>query len=160
MPADIQYVDANVLLAYVLEEDDRAPVVEQLLREAAEGNRRLITSTVSIVEVAFGAEKAKGGALDPGTLLTIDNLWSGGLPVGLAEASTRIMYEARDLARAARAQNRKLTPNDAIHLATAVRVEGGRPLHIREERDTVVKTRWNRSRRAHRRADAASLRAR
>jgi predicted nucleic acid-binding protein len=118
MPAE-QYVDANVLLAYVLEEEG-APVVEQLLLEADKGDRRLLTSTVSIVEVAFGAETAKGGALDPGTLSTIDNLWSGGRPVALADASIRTMYEARDIAREARRRNRRLTPRDAIHLATAV----------------------------------------
>ena len=118
MPAE-QYLDANVLLAYVLEEEG-APVVEQLLLEADQGDRKLLTSTVSIVEVAFGAETAKESALDPGTLSTIDSLWSGGQPVGLADASIRTMYQARDIAREARRRNRRLTPRDAIHLATAV----------------------------------------
>lgn len=123
MPAELQYLDANVLLAYVLGEENRAPMVEQLLREAENGNRLLITSTVTIVEVAFAAADSKGGALDPGALKTIDNLWDGGKPVGLAEASTKIMYEARDLARNARSQGWKLTPRDAIHLSTAVSLD-------------------------------------
>lgn len=94
-------------------------MVGQLLREAEDGSRRLITSTVTIVEVAFAAD-SKGDALDPGTLKAIDNLWADGKPVGLADASTKIMYEARRLARIARSQGWKLTPRDAIHLATAV----------------------------------------
>lgn len=70
-----QYVDSNVLLSYVLAEEGRAAVVEQLLLDADRGDRRLLTSTVALVEVAFGAETAKKAALDPGTISTIDNLW-------------------------------------------------------------------------------------
>ncbi|MGI8407547.1 MAG: type II toxin-antitoxin system VapC family toxin [Actinomycetota bacterium] len=123
MPAETQYLDSNVLLAYVLGEANRATTVEQLLREAEGGKRRLITSTISVVEVAFAAEKSKGFAIDPGALAAIDKLWEGGQPVGLAEASTRTMYVARDLARRARSESWGLTPADAIHLATAVRHE-------------------------------------
>lgn len=118
MPAEL-YVDSSVLLAYVLEEDG-APVVEQLLLDADQGNWKLLTSTVTLVEVAFGAEKAKESALDPATISTIDNLWTGGRPVSLAEASIAIMQRARDVSREARRRNRKLTPIDSIHLATAV----------------------------------------
>lgn len=119
MPAE-QYVDSNVLLAYVLEEEGRAAVVELLLLEADRGDRRLLASTVVLVEVVFGAEKAKKDALDPGTVSTIDNLWAGGRPIALAEASIAIMQTARDISREFRRRKRKLTPMDSIHLATAV----------------------------------------
>ena len=118
MPAE-QYVDSSVLLAYVLEEAG-APVVEQLLLEADQRDRRLLTSTITLVEVVFGAETAKESALDPGTISTIDNLWTSGRPIALAEASITIMQTARDISREARRRNRRLTPIDSIHLATAV----------------------------------------
>lgn len=119
MPAERQYVDSCVLLAFVRDEPGRAPTVEQILREGSAGDRDLVTSTIAVVEVAFTAEQAKGGALDPGTLAIIDDLWEGGDPITLIEASIPIMKKARDIAREARSRDRSITPLDAMHLATA-----------------------------------------
>ena len=59
MPAEaarrLYYADANVLLAYVGNEPGRADIVEALLDEARRGVIEIITSVLSIAEVAFGA---------------------------------------------------------------------------------------------------------
>jgi len=66
MPAELPaaYFDANVVLAYVSGEAHRAVVVRELLRQADDGRRRIYTSTLSIVEVAFGAQEKENGVLD------------------------------------------------------------------------------------------------
>lgn len=128
MPAETQYVDSSVFLAFVRDEEGRSPIVEVVLDEAARGERRLLTSSIALVEVAFGTESAKGAALDPATLHVIDGLWAGGSPVTAVEASIRVMEEARELARAARLRSRAIQPLDAIHLGTAVLHEADRVL--------------------------------
>ena len=122
MPGSYQYMDANVLLSYVLKEEDRFPTVGELLRESERGDKRLVTSTVSIVEVARGAEDYKGDSLDPGAFVAIDTLWDGGSPVVLREASIDVMFKARDLQRRAH-QTKKVQNLDSIHIATAMVLE-------------------------------------
>lgn len=59
MRADLPavYMDANVLLAFVSGEAGRAPVVRELLRRSEAGLLNVVTSSLSIVEVAFGAQE-------------------------------------------------------------------------------------------------------
>lgn len=118
MPAERQYLDANVFLAYVLNEGP-APIIEEVLREGRAGERKLITSTLTIAEVAFVAGESQGGSLHPEALSVIDSLWDTGSPVAMFEATMSVMYRARDLARSARSVSRQVKPGDAIHLATA-----------------------------------------
>ena len=67
MPAECAtaYFDANVILAFVSEEEHRAIVVRELLRQGDQGHRRIYTSTLSIAEVAFGAQKTGRSATRP-----------------------------------------------------------------------------------------------
>lgn len=69
MPAEQErvYLDANVFLAYVSGEDGRANTVEALLVAARKGELVVLTSTVSVVEVAFGAEEKAQRVLEPAT---------------------------------------------------------------------------------------------
>ena len=113
------YFDACVFLAYVGAEAGRVGVVEELLRHATRGLITIITSTVTIAEVAFGATEKQQRALDAATEERIDSLWSPGGPVRLIEASRPIMVAARGLVRARAAGGGRLSPLDAIHLATA-----------------------------------------
>ena len=48
------YFDANVFLAYVSNEDGRAAVVRSLLAEAQRAQIEIVTSVLSIAEVAYG----------------------------------------------------------------------------------------------------------
>jgi predicted nucleic acid-binding protein len=62
MPANPRriYFDANVFLAYISSEEGRAGTVQSVIEEARRGEIEIITSILSIAEVAFAAhEKAK-----------------------------------------------------------------------------------------------------
>lgn len=129
MPAepDRVYFDANVFLAYVSGEEGRAATVEALLIAAREGDLVALTSTVSVVEVAFGAEEKAQRVLESATELAIDELWHPTSPVTLVEPSVLVMREARDLIRKNLAGGgARLTPLDAVHLASAVRFRADR----------------------------------
>jgi predicted nucleic acid-binding protein len=117
------YLDANVLLAYVGGEENRVEVVEQILSDAAEGKVSLVTSTLSIVEVAYAAGEV---AIDGGeeTEDAIDALWTPASPILLVEPSVAVMRRARGLLRQAKAMSRSLKPADAVHLATAATAPG------------------------------------
>ena len=125
MPAELPaaYFDANVALAYVSGEAHRAVVVRELLRQADDGRRRIYTSTLSIVEVAFGAQEKGQGVLDKETEARIDGLWPpDGRPIALVEPSVAVMRRARRLIRTAMTTGRSLKAADAVHLATALAV--------------------------------------
>lgn len=57
MPANPRriYFDANVFLAYVGNEQGRADTVQALLDEARRDEIEIVTSVLSIAEVAYGA---------------------------------------------------------------------------------------------------------
>jgi predicted nucleic acid-binding protein len=134
MPGDIRrvYLDANVFLAFVSDEADRTPVVEEVLRKAQAKELGVLTSTVTIAEVAYGAEEKLHRALDAETESRIDGLWAPGGPVTLVEASRYVLVAARGLIRAnLAAGNARLSPLDAIHLATA-QIEHVAELHTYE----------------------------
>ncbi|MBK5221620.1 MAG: type II toxin-antitoxin system VapC family toxin [Acidimicrobiia bacterium] len=120
MPSDqpMEYLDANVLLAYISGEADRVDIVEQLLSEAAEGKRTLVTSTLSIVEVAYAVSDL-GIDLSEESEQAIDELWAPPSPILLIEPSVAVMRRARGFLRQAKSAGRKLKPADSIHLASA-----------------------------------------
>lgn len=135
MPADRggTYLDANVLLAYISDERGRAGVVDQLLARAASGNLRLFTSTLSIVEVAFGAGEKVDREFEPTVEATIDALWQPGSVITLAEPSVPTLTIARRYVRRAVESGRSVKPLDAVHLATAVAAKVDRLLTYEEE---------------------------
>jgi predicted nucleic acid-binding protein len=114
------YFDSNVFLAFIADEPDRAGIVEELLRQAEAGDLRVITSTLSIAEVAGVSVQHIGSTLTTELELQLDSLWVTGGPVIVVEATRRIMFTARDLMRRNIADGFPgLKPPDAIHLATA-----------------------------------------
>ncbi len=119
----IVYLDANVFLYYINDDVDRAPIIDAILSEGEDLGLPLFTSELSIVEVAFGASEQKKKALDSETEERIDKLWLPGSPVRLVEYYRLIGDDARSLIRLAVAKGWALTPIDAIHLATARRME-------------------------------------
>ena len=76
MPASTRriYVDANVLLAYLGNETGHAEIVQALLDEARRSEIEIITSVLSIAEVAFGAQERDAG-LTPEGEAQIDTLY-------------------------------------------------------------------------------------
>lgn len=115
------YFDANVFLAFVSDEPDRAATVEELLRQAKAKSVAVLTSTVSIAEVAYGGEEKLQQVLDVAVEARIDALWAPGGPVTLVEASRNVLTTARGLIRTNLAGGHgRLTPLDAVHLSTAL----------------------------------------
>lgn len=121
MPADARriYFDANVFLAYVGNETGRADTVQTLLDEARRSQIHILTSTLSIAEVAFGAHERDHGLTEAGEE-AIEQLWTPASPVTLVDVSQAVTRNARTLIRKARADGvGGLRGADAIHLATA-----------------------------------------
>ncbi len=121
MPASPRriYFDANVFLAYVGNEHGRADVVQALLDEARRAQIEILTSVLSIAEVAFGAHERDHGLTEAGEEV-IEQLWTPAAPVTLADVSHAVARNARTIIRAAKAQGFSgLRGADAVHLATA-----------------------------------------
>ncbi len=114
------YWDSCVFLHYIEGTPEWLPVLDALLEEASESNELVIvTSSVSITEVAFAKIEKDGKALDSKVEAAIDSLWSDRAAVKLVEYNEIIAREARSLLRQTVQNGRSLKPMDAIHLATA-----------------------------------------
>ena len=111
------YLDANVLIAYVADEEGRAGVVECLLEDAQNEKIELLTSVLSITEVAFVSTDQ---AHDPMGAGAIDALWVPASPINVVDVSILIAREARAIIRQSKSLGAKVVkPADAIHLASA-----------------------------------------
>ena len=93
--------------------------MDALLESSASGAIELYTSTISHVEVAFGATEQLRRRLDPKVEQQISSLWSDPNVVVSVEYHDGIGQSARDLIREAVTRGWSLKPLDAIHLATA-----------------------------------------
>jgi predicted nucleic acid-binding protein len=103
---------------------DRVPIIDELLNQARAGEFELLTSSLSHAEVAFADIEKEKGELDPEIEAQIDNLWQPGSPIKTVEFYDLIGVEARQLMRQGIAQDwGSLKANDAMHLATAQRME-------------------------------------
>lgn len=120
-PTPRYYWDACVFLASIRGEDGRVEHVKELLDQAEKGELRILTSTLSIVEVASTGSQAEPPPTEE-ALERIDNLWAAPSPVVMVEFYRAIAERARGLIRSAPALGLKLKPADAIHMATAVQV--------------------------------------
>lgn len=118
-PARI-YWDANILLSYLNAVPDRLAVIEELLRQARAEDIEIVTSALSITEVAFAQGEKDVEQLDAQVEQNIDELWAPGSPIATVEFYDLIAYGARSLVRQGIPQGwGLLKPIDAIHLATA-----------------------------------------
>lgn len=113
------YLDANVLIAYVADEQDRAGVVAAVLADARDEKIELFTSVLSIAEVAYVSTDQPD--VDPqNSEEAIDQLWVPASPITVTDVSTRVAREARAIIRKSRGPaTRTVKPADAIHLASA-----------------------------------------
>jgi predicted nucleic acid-binding protein len=114
------YWDANVIIAYLGGEQDRIPDIEALLDEAQRGDIQILTSELTVVEVAWLADEKTNGALDSGAEAAIDALWEPSSPIKRVDFHPVVSRMARDLIRASiSTPGVSLKAADAIHLATA-----------------------------------------
>lgn len=114
------YWDSCIFLAHLNKEPSRYKVIESLWQEIEEEkDSRVITSTVSIVEVAAAEHELNNYTLDPQAKIKIDNMWKDPI-ILLTESPEVVMRHARELMRDALPNGWKLHPKDAVHLATAV----------------------------------------
>ena len=123
MPDRIIYLDACVFLSFINDDADRWQVIQAILHEGGTALAELYTSELSVVEVAFGATEQSTKALDEDTEKRINKLWMPGSPVNMIEYYGLIGDDAKELMRFAITQGWSLKPMDAIHLATARRIE-------------------------------------
>lgn len=114
------YWDANVFLAYLLAIPEHLAVLQAIVRLARD--RRdvaIVTSAVSITEVAYFEAERVSGALDPAVERRLDALWLD--PALRVEPFTTVVgRSARRLIRDSIVAGPRLRPLDAIHLATAM----------------------------------------
>jgi predicted nucleic acid-binding protein len=137
MPVSLRriYFDACVLLAYIGNEAGRADIVQALLDEI-----EILTSVLSITEVAYGAQERDDGLTAEGEA-AIDTLWTPASPITLVDISQTLAREARSIIRAAKEEGLGgIRSADAIHLASA-RLYGCDAIFTYE--DETRRTRWH-----------------
>jgi predicted nucleic acid-binding protein len=114
------YCDSNVFLAYFNREMPLFPIINQLFEEIEKDkSRQIVTSILSITEVAFHVEERKKHRLMPEALSTMDNFWNDRTLLDLIELNEIIARAARDLIRERFTDKLVLKRDDAIHLASA-----------------------------------------
>jgi predicted nucleic acid-binding protein len=114
------YWDACVFLSFIEANPDRAPIIRELLTAADEGRLEIVTSTISLVEVAFHPTEKGDHQLSADVEERIRKLWAPPSPVKLADVHVGIAEKARSLIRDALSRGLDgLKPLDAVHLATA-----------------------------------------
>ena len=119
-PPSVIYWDADVFTSYVEDHPDRAALIELLLGDARSGKIELVTSVITIAEVAYAASERIAGTLSIEVLQKIDGLWAPGAPVRVVEVYPLIASRARNLIREGLPRGWSgLRAHDAIHLATA-----------------------------------------
>ena len=114
------YWDADVFISLVEDRPGRAPVIQSLLADARSGMVEIVTSAITIAEVAYGTAARLEGAPSPDVEQVIDGLWESGAPVKVVEVYPLLAVRARDIIRQSVGWGwTGLRAHDAIHLATA-----------------------------------------
>lgn len=124
------YWDSDVWLSYINAEPDRISTIASLLQHTQDSDDEIIvTSIIAKVEVAFASYEKSQGALDRDTEIRIDALWSDPSVVEVVELNDHVARTARSLIRESIRRAWSLTPNDAIHLASAQWLRGVHEFH-------------------------------
>ncbi len=124
MPSEAQpqriYWDACNFLSYINGTSGRLPTLDALFAKASKRDGLVIvTSTLSVTEVAYGQLEQTGSVLPPEIEEAIDALWADQSAVTLVECHELIARRARELRRLAIGRDWSLKTFDAVHLATA-----------------------------------------
>lgn len=115
------YWDANCFLSFINQDPRWLPTLEVLIDDArTRGAIRIVTSVLSIAEVAFAAAEKRKQALDAREEARIEHLWRS-RGIALVEVNEKVARLARDIRREdilTGRTGRRRTP-DIVHLATA-----------------------------------------
>ena len=95
------------------------PVLDALFNLAERSEVLVVTSVISLTEVAYAAYEKEEGRLDEEVEAAIDALFSDRSVVALVEYHEFVARQARGLMREGITQGWSLRPADAIHLASA-----------------------------------------
>jgi predicted nucleic acid-binding protein len=128
------YWDSSVFLSSVEADAERIRALDELLEEIEENSdSRILTSTMSEVEVAYAASERKAGALDAEVEEKIEALWADRSVVTMVEFHRVIGRDARALIRGVLEHGWSLKPVDAEHLVAA-RWAGASEFHTYDRR--------------------------
>jgi PIN domain nuclease of toxin-antitoxin system len=109
------YWDSCVFLSYINGIEDRLQQIEDVWAEIAEDDeKRIVTSAISVAEVAYLITEKEQGRLDPNVETSINAMWYNP-SVSLVEVSPPISFLARKLMRDVVPNGWVLKPHDAIH---------------------------------------------
>lgn len=114
------YADSNFFLALLNDESGRANAAEALLAEAAIRSIPVATSSLTLTEVAYTVRDRLGGQF--GAVERIDALMLDSGLIRFVDLTETIALDGRTLVRAAGASRRRLSPADAVHLASATAI--------------------------------------
>lgn len=125
------YWDACIFIDYIEGPPAGHPIL--LMRDAllAKPQRvRVVTSVLSIAEVAFGKEEKDGLELDEAVESKINELWEPTSPIELIDAYAELCHQARQFNRQLLAMNRRrLKGADSLHLASALSMKDVKEFH-------------------------------
>jgi predicted nucleic acid-binding protein len=120
------YLDSSVLIHFIehVETDELVTILVPIIEDAKKGRFDLVTSTLTIAEVLYGASERKqdgSGVIDPEIERKINLLWHPGTsPIRLVDVHELIAKEAMQLFRSGIPKGWFKTGGcDAIHLVTA-----------------------------------------
>ncbi len=115
------YWDANCFLYYINEVPEHIETLQGILSEVEKsgGEYKIITSTLSIAEVAHTEQERLNRVLDEAELTRIDSIFLDDNIVLLVEFSQIIARRARNVMRIGLVNHLKRDPHDCVHLATA-----------------------------------------
>jgi predicted nucleic acid-binding protein len=112
----------------------RIATLDALVEEARQKEILLVTSMISVAEVAFAENERPPGALDPAKLALLDAMWDDREIIQLVEFHRAIAEAAREIMReGVHAGRTGIRSNDAIHLATA-KDQGVEAFHTNDAR--------------------------
>lgn len=114
------YCDANVFLDYLNANKDHINLLEQFFQEVHQNkNRKIVTSILSITEVAHSAEEKTNNRVSAKILRAINALWGDPSLIEFTDFNELLARQARDLIRQSIDNKLVLRPNDSIHLVSA-----------------------------------------
>ncbi len=133
--AHVLYWDSDVWLSYINAQPDRINTIASLLKQVQDNDDDVIVvSIIAKVEVAFASYEKVRGALDHDMENRIDSLWSDPSVVEVIELNDHVARIARSLIRENVLRGWSMTPNDAIHLASAQWLQGVHEFHTYDTR--------------------------
>jgi len=96
MPTNLIYCDANVFLSYFNQIPDRIKTIDDLFDEVSrDDDMQIVTSTVSLVEVAYFESEGKSREIDDKKQAALDTFWANDKLVRFIEFHEIIARSAR-----------------------------------------------------------------